>query len=497
MIRKIKYILVFLLVLVSALVMGCKNDPAKEDVKANKINLSGKEAMVVGEEQQLSFEVLPSEAKNKEVSFSVSNSRYASVTDSGLVKALQAGSVTIYCELANDSSVYAELAITITKDESVKVTNIIINGRTTMAIGSTQELEVDVYPANATNKTLSWSSSDSSVATVNNGVVNALKAGEVTLKAQANDNSGVEKSFNIKVVSGIDAIDADVEDFKNDMTIGEEQKINLVLVPADATSSYTFSSSNESIATVTKDGVIKAISLGEVEINIVVDTPYDVSLTLFIYVTEELLSVNEIKNLINSTYEGYKQTNIGSSKMTITNDEKVSTLLYKFSFSDDFKTINNVEYLITGDVNNSLYVKDGIIYIDEAGNKGKYALESSEVSAFVKSYNFDKFFNSGLVYKSDNSFYNNLFLSGYEDYTDKNNCTYFYELDLRNYDGTILNLINKDKVELKVVIESGKLVNIEYKATEGEVVKSIAVEFLGFSCDINYPTDLDSYPDVE
>ena len=493
----LKVSLFIVLVFSLFLVIGCKKDNKDDFVKVSNITISGKSEMVVGEEQQLQLEILPDNASNKKVIWSVSNGKYASVDENGLLKALSKGIVFVYCESIDDSSVYGELKVTITSDESIKVSNIVIDGRTTMAVGASQTLDVEVFPKDATDKTVAFSSSDESIATVNNeGLVEAKKIGTVTITVKANDLGGFSKDFRIEVVENIDATDINFK-YLDNMKAGDEQKITFVLVPATATSTVSFKSNDENVLTVNDNGLVNALAIGDATITITVNSTTPFTKTFKIKVTEDLLSIDDIKELISNTYSMYANSNIGSSKMTITNGDKVSTLLYKYSFSNDFKEVNKIEYYITGDVINSMYVRDGIIYMNEAGNTGKYPMDSSEVSAFVKNYNFDKFFNNGTQYKNDASFFNNLLLSGYEDYTDKNNCTYIYELDLTKYDGTTLNLINIDKVELVVILNKGEIVSFNYRAYEGEVVKSIEVEFLGLVCDINYPSDLDTYPDME
>lgn len=80
----------------------------------------------------------------------------------------------------------------------VKVSEINISGNQTMLVGESQTLTVEVLPNNATNKEVEWSSSEVSVATVDNAVVNALAAGSVTITAKAKDGE-VTGTFTITV----------------------------------------------------------------------------------------------------------------------------------------------------------------------------------------------------------------------------------------------------------------------------------------------------------
>ena len=84
---------------------------------------------------------------------------------------------------------------------TVKVTSITLNKTyTSLHIGNTETLTVEtVAPADATDKTVTWSSEDTGIATVVDGVVTAVSIGAVTIKATANDGSGVEGKCTVYV----------------------------------------------------------------------------------------------------------------------------------------------------------------------------------------------------------------------------------------------------------------------------------------------------------
>ncbi len=89
-----------------------------------------------------------------------------------------------------------------TEDVTVLVTSVSLD-KTTASIeeGSTITLTPTISPTNATNKTLSWSSSNTAVATVDNGVVTAIKAGTATITATAADGSGVTATCKVTVTA--------------------------------------------------------------------------------------------------------------------------------------------------------------------------------------------------------------------------------------------------------------------------------------------------------
>lgn len=85
-------------------------------------------------------------------------------------------------------------------DETIKVTSISLNAQTvSLAEGDSYTLTATVSPSNATDKSLTWSSSNSSVATVSNGVVKAIAQGTATITVKAKDGSNVSASCLITV----------------------------------------------------------------------------------------------------------------------------------------------------------------------------------------------------------------------------------------------------------------------------------------------------------
>ena len=90
-------------------------------------------------------------------------------------------------------------------DETVAVTGITLD-QTTLSLkeGDQATLTATVVPENATDKTISWKSSDENVATVTDGVVKALSGGTATITVTANDGSGVSASCAVTVESPLE-----------------------------------------------------------------------------------------------------------------------------------------------------------------------------------------------------------------------------------------------------------------------------------------------------
>lgn len=156
--------------------------------------------LTIGEHMQLSLVILPDNASNNPISFSSSNQGVATVSSLGEVIAVGEGSVTITATAADGSREKGTYQLIVEKP-IVQVSSIEITGlKSTMTIGEKQILSFIVLPDDATNKSVTWSSSNQSVATVSSlGEVIAVGEGPVTITATAVDGSGVEGTFELSV----------------------------------------------------------------------------------------------------------------------------------------------------------------------------------------------------------------------------------------------------------------------------------------------------------
>ena len=104
-----------------------------------------------------------------------------------------------------------------TAPSNVLVEKITINGKTEVVAGGYLVLDATVTPKDATNKVLTWSSSDIKVATVDQeGIVKAVNEGTATITAEATDGSKVKGTINIKVIGKkVEQTSNDVKDDTN------------------------------------------------------------------------------------------------------------------------------------------------------------------------------------------------------------------------------------------------------------------------------------------
>ena len=168
--------------------------------------------MTVGDSAFLHETVCPENATNKAVFWCSSNENIATVNPtSGLVIAKGAGTATIYATAQDGSGVCGFCTVRVVP---IYVQDVIVCPDTlTLDVGENACLEATVYPVNATNPNISWTSGDCTIADVDsNGCVTAKSAGTTYICANAIDGSGVhgccEVTCNISngVHSGADEI---------------------------------------------------------------------------------------------------------------------------------------------------------------------------------------------------------------------------------------------------------------------------------------------------
>ncbi len=153
------------------------------------------------EETTLVATIAPTTAVST-LTWTSSNTAVATVSETGVVKAIAAGSATITVTTANNLK--AECAVTV-KSKVVLVESITLNRTAIEAEEGTEvTLVATVLPANATNKEVSWESSNTSVATVdNNGKVKILAEGKAIISVKATDGSNVSSLCTVTATTGI------------------------------------------------------------------------------------------------------------------------------------------------------------------------------------------------------------------------------------------------------------------------------------------------------
>ena len=158
----------------------------------------------IGGTLQMEAAVLPAEATDPSVTWSVNDESVATIDANGLLTAVADGSVTVTATANDGSGVTGELVITVQVSGEIKVTGITVTGEgdatTITKGGGTLQMIATVVPANAVDPSVTWSANNEAVATIDaNGLLSAVANGDVTVTATANDGSGVTGELVITV----------------------------------------------------------------------------------------------------------------------------------------------------------------------------------------------------------------------------------------------------------------------------------------------------------
>lgn len=239
-----KIVSVFLLFISILTLVACQS--VKLTVNDTDINLT------VNEEYEVEFTT-----NAKELEWTTSNPQIATVAD-GVIKAVGAGEVTITVQV-KDSKTKVEIQV---KIEYLAPTKVNITGAGNVVVGATLQLTGSVEPTGAT-PTLSWSSEDVTIATVDNtGKVTGVKAGSVKIKAKAVNDVEAEVTVNV------------VNPYPTGITItgpitavlDKTETYTATVAPILASQEVTWSVDDASMATISDAGVLTPLKAGTVKV---------------------------------------------------------------------------------------------------------------------------------------------------------------------------------------------------------------------------------------
>ena len=241
------------------------------DVSIDSIDVDTE--MDVGDTAQLSVTTTPAAlADLVEVTYSSDEPGIVSVSD-GTVTAESEGTAMITATIEVNGTTYSQ-TVTIAVGGSVvpdvPVTGVSLDKTSaSLNVGGTVTLTATVSPSNATNKDVTWSSDDETVATVENGVVTAVSGGTATITVTTVDG-GLTATCEVTVTEDTIEVTGVTLD-KSEMTLftdGVTGKLTATVSPSNATNKdVTWESSDPSIATVL-NGVVTPVSAGTTTITV-------------------------------------------------------------------------------------------------------------------------------------------------------------------------------------------------------------------------------------
>lgn len=281
----------------SAVIKVVTNDLSKEaactvTVKrhAESVELSQKEIkLYLGENRSLTATVLPSDASDKNVTWSSSNPNVATVSTAGNVVSKSVGTTVITVKTA-DGGHQASCHVTVLEPVVYATSLTITPQALNMNIGESASLTLQMLPSNA-NEKLVWESDNESVARVVNGDITAVGVGvaEIMVKGKNVTSNAVT----VTVIDKFAVTGVKLNESEKSLQVGDSFTLTATVLPEDARDkTVTWSSDKESVATV-KDGVVTAVSPGTAIIKVTAGAGA-FSATCSVTVEERIIEITEI-----------------------------------------------------------------------------------------------------------------------------------------------------------------------------------------------------------
>lgn len=200
----------------------------------------------------------PANATSTEMIWESSDESVATVDANGMVTVLKLGQTTITVKpVYNPNGVFAQCILTV-KDDPITAIQTDVS-TLNMKVGDTYDVKVTLTPENPTDRTLTWTTSKASVATVTNGRITAVGVGTATIMVQGGNASPVMIEVNVR--QRLDSFA--FESTSMELEVNQTKKLNIIFTPAEgANTNVTFYSSDDSIVTVDNEGNITGISVG-------------------------------------------------------------------------------------------------------------------------------------------------------------------------------------------------------------------------------------------
>ena len=281
----------------SAVIKVVTNDLSKEaactvTVKrhAESVELSQKEIkLYLGENRSLTATVLPSDASDKNVTWSSSNPNVATVSTAGNVVSKSIGTTVITVKTA-DGGHQASCHVTVLEPVVYATSLTITPQALNMNIGESASLTLQMLPSNA-NEKLVWESDNESVARVVNGDITAVGVGVAKIMVKGKNVTSNEVT--VTVIDKFAVTGVKLNESEKSLQVGDSFTLTATVLPEDARDkTVTWSSDKESVATV-KDGVVTAVSPGTAIIKVTAGAGA-FSATCSVTVEERIIEITEI-----------------------------------------------------------------------------------------------------------------------------------------------------------------------------------------------------------
>ena len=296
-------------------------------------------SMSLGTSGRINGKLIPKDATNRALEYFSSDESIVKVYSDGRIFAASPGSATITVKSKENPDISHSIIITV---KEIALESIFFeDAETEISVGEQARLEVELSPANASDKSLTWHSSNPNVLTVDKkGTITAISEGEAEVTAIAESNAEISASVKITVNPEKEAPAIPLESIKLTAEesvgyVGGKMKLSAKLYPNGAEGKITWYSSDETVATVSQKGIVKFQKAGTVTITVKCGAEIYDSIVISV---KEVLSEN-----IHLDFDGIDKGDDGtyvikqgeSGKITATLDKNATVKDLSFSSSDE------------------------------------------------------------------------------------------------------------------------------------------------------------------
>lgn len=197
LIRQLTVVGLIIALLITALPMEAQAASRRKTAKKYTVkihNASSNTVLKKGSKLKLQCTAIAKDGSRRKIKYKSSNRRVIRVSKKGVIKAKRKGKARITAYVTYKGRVRGRKTITVRV--GTRVSSMKLSGYNYLRAGKTSRIYAKVYPSKATNKKLTWKSSNPGVVSVDSkGVVTGKSNGQATITARAKDGSGVAKSI--------------------------------------------------------------------------------------------------------------------------------------------------------------------------------------------------------------------------------------------------------------------------------------------------------------
>jgi len=240
---------------------------------------------------QLVSKITPDDATNQTLTYTSSNPEIATVNDTGIVTGISVGNTEVIVKTTDGSDISVTVPVNILGKDFIPCTSLNIEPVSfTIFILDVIQLVSKITPSNATNQTLTYTSNNPEIATVNDtGIVTGIYAGSTEVIVETTDGSNVSSKVKVNIIIYCKELTITPSSIEN-IQPGLSSYLISKITPDDATNqTLTYTSSNPLIATVNNNGMVKGISVGNTQVIVKTTDGSNLSVTVPVNVLQQFI----------------------------------------------------------------------------------------------------------------------------------------------------------------------------------------------------------------